>query len=94
MEPAEDPPIFVTTADWRDPMPIPQPDERSDGRKLLDQPLAATATAPIPECTPGEMPRPLEARLLPSQPVAVVGIEENGVAGLLDSGDIAPNALE
>ena len=42
---------------------------------------------PIPEAEAGDVPRPLEAHLRPRRrPVAVVGVIENGLVRLLDSG--------
>ena len=71
-------------------MPIPQPGDRSDSRKSLDERLAAEPLSPIPESAPGDVPRPLETHLRPRRPVAVVGIMENGVVRLLDSGVSIP----
>ena len=71
-------------------MPLTQPDERSDSRKSLDEQLAAAPLLPIPEPAPGDVPRPLEAHFRPRRPVAVVGIVENGVVRLLDSGISIP----
>jgi hypothetical protein len=71
-------------------MPTPQPDDRSDFRKALDEQLAAEAPLPIPAPVPGEVLRPLEAHLHPRRPVAVNGVFENGVVRLLDSGVTFP----
>ena len=71
-------------------MTIPQPDDRSDSRKSLDERLAAEPLPPLPESVPGDVPRPLETHLRPRRPVAVVGIMENGVVRLLDSGVSIP----
>ena len=71
-------------------MPTPQPDNRSGSRKSLDEQLAAAPLLPLPESAPGDVPRPLEAHLRPRRPVAVVGIMENGVVRLLDSGVSIP----
>ena len=71
-------------------MPMPQPDTRSDGRKALDEELAAAPLLPIPASSPVDAPRPLEAFLHPRRPVAVVGIVENGVVRLLDEGVSIP----
>lgn len=71
-------------------MPIPQPDTRSESRKALDEELAAAPLLPIPDPSPGDVPRPLEAHLHPRRPVAVVGIVENGVVRLLDEGVSIP----
>lgn len=67
-------------------MPMPQPDTRSDGRKALDEQLAAEPMLPIPDPAPGDRLRPLEAHLRPRRrPVAVVGVVENGLVRLLDA---------
>lgn len=72
-------------------MPTPQPDTRSERRKTLDEQLAAEPLAPIPDRTPDDVPRPLEAHLRPRRrPVAVVGVVENGVVRLLDAGVTLP----
>ena len=68
-------------------MPTPQSDTRSERRKELDEQLAAEPMLPIPDAAPGDQPRPLESYLRPRRrPVAVVGVVENGLIRLLDSG--------
>ncbi len=71
-------------------MPTPQFDTRSDHRKALDEQLAAEPLLPIPSPVPGEVLRPLEAHFRPRHPVAVVGVVENGVVRLLDTGVTFP----
>lgn len=86
----DDAPIFVVTAYCKLVMPTPQPDTRSDHRKTLDEQLAAEPLLPIEAPDPGEVLRPLEAHLRPLHPVAVVGVVENGVVRLLDTGVTFP----
>ena len=67
-------------------MPNPQPDTRSESRKVRDEELAAAPMLPIPAPSPNDAPQPLEAYLPPRRPVAVLGIVENGVVRLLGEG--------
>ena len=71
-------------------MPTPQPDTRSDRRKALDEQLASEPLLPIPDAAPGDVSRPLEAHLRRRRPVAVLGVVENGVVRLLDTGVTFP----
>jgi len=65
-------------------MPIPQPDLRSESRKIADEALAAEPMLPIPELADDETPRPIEAFLPHRRPFAADGVVENGVIRLLD----------
>ena len=65
-------------------MPTPQPDLRSEHRKVLDEQLASEPHLPHPAILPSEQPRPLEGHLRHRHPVAVVGVVENGMVRLLD----------
>jgi len=64
-------------------MPTPQPDLRSERRKVLDEQLASEPHLPRPAIPPGEQPRPLEGHLRHRHLVAVVGVVENGMVRLL-----------
>ncbi len=65
-------------------MPTPQPDLRSERRKVLDEQLASEPHSPQPAIIPGEQPLPLEGHLRHRHPVALVGVVENGMVRLLD----------
>jgi len=67
-------------------MPTPQPDLRSERRKVLDEQFASEPHLPHPAILPSEQPRPLplERHLRHRNPVAVVGVVENGMVRLLD----------
>lgn len=67
-------------------MPVPDPDRRSERRRLLDEQIAAEPQLPPPDLAPGSTPRPLEAYLAHRQcrPVAAMGIVENGLIRPLD----------
>ena len=49
-------------------MPIPQPDLRSERRKILDEQLASEPHLPHPAIPAGEQPRPLEGHLATTIP--------------------------
>jgi hypothetical protein len=66
-------------------MPAPEPDQRSDRRKHLDQQIAAEPPRPLADLPADTRPRPMEEHLRKRrQPVAVVGIVENGLVRPLD----------
>jgi hypothetical protein len=68
---------IAVVAYWGTRMPTPEADTRSERRKALDEQLAAEPFLPIPDPTPGEQPRPLEAHLASIRtPVAAVGVIE------------------
>lgn len=53
--------------------PVPRLDTCSDGRKALDEQLAAAPLLPVPQPAAGDVVRPLEEHLLPRRPIAVEG---------------------
>ena len=65
-------------------MPNPQPDQRSERRKALDEQLASEPHIPLPDIVPGDQVRPLETHLRHRRPLAVVGVVESGLVRLLD----------
>jgi hypothetical protein len=64
-------------------MPVPEPDTRSDRRKMLDEQIAAEPPLPPPDSVAA--PRPVEEHLRRARrPVAVLGVVENGLVRPLD----------
>ena len=65
-------------------MPVPQADHRSSHRKVQDEQIAAEPQLPPPDLGGAQAPRPMEDFLPRRQPVAVIGIVENGLVRPLD----------
>jgi hypothetical protein len=64
-------------------MTLPQPDLRSERRKLQDEQLANEPQLAAPDLDTEHHPAPVE-ELLRRRPLAVMGIVENGMVRLLD----------
>jgi hypothetical protein len=68
------------------PMTVPQPDLRSEQRKMLDEQIAGEPQLPPPDLPEGAQPRRLEDYIRPRRrrPIAVMGVVENGLVRPLD----------
>jgi hypothetical protein len=64
-------------------MTLPQPDLRSERRKLQDEQLANEPQLAAPDLDAGTPPAPVEEHLR-RRPLAVMGVVENGMVRLLD----------
>jgi len=64
----------------------PEPDTRSDWRKLEDERIANEPPLPVPVTAADAKPLPLEQHLkkLQRRPLAVIGVVENGVVRPVD----------
>ena len=67
-------------------MPSPQPDQRSDRRKFLDEQVSAEPPLPPPNLAADLQPMPVEEHLRRRRrrPLAVMGVVENGLVRPLD----------